>query len=51
MKIIVAAVCLTAGFALPVAAAELCPNGQIAIIRVSTRCCRNRMIDSVNAST
>ncbi len=36
MKIIAAAVCLTAAWALPAAAAELCPKGQIAIIRVST---------------
>ena len=36
MKIIAAAVCLTAACALPAAADELCPKGQIAIIRVST---------------
>ena len=36
MKIIVAAVCLTAAFSLPAIAADTCPNGQIAIIRVST---------------
>ncbi len=36
MKIIAAAVCLTAASILPAMAAEVCPSGQVAIIRVST---------------
>ena len=36
MKVIVPAIGLTVLFALPAAAASICPNGQIAIIRVST---------------
>jgi hypothetical protein len=36
MKIIISAVCLTAAFALPAMAADPCPNGQVAIFRIST---------------
>lgn len=36
MKIILSAVCLTAVFAVPAMAADVCANGQVAIIRVST---------------